>query len=238
MNKAAIDIGSNSVLLTIVDGDGKTLVDEVNVVQLGKGLGDRGQFLPDRMKATEAVFKDYVAIAKDYGVAPYAIKAIATSAARRAMNARTWFARVYKKYGIRVQIISGEEEARLTWAGAPAGLCLSEGATLVIDLGGGSTELVLGEGSEVHLRTSLEVGSVRLTEAFLKGDPYSTQDLSVMKNYLDTILAEVRLLPKPSNIIGVAGTVTTLAATQLGLKKFDAQAIHGAEFVSARPRQI
>lgn len=228
MNKAAIDIGSNSLLLTIIDVNGHTIVDEARVVQLGKGLGDRGQFLPDRMKAAETVFQEFVAIAKAHGIAPYAIQAVATSAARRAMNARTWFTRVSKKYGVRVRIISGEEEARLTWAGASGGRSLQVGPTLVIDLGGGSTELVLGQGKDIHLRTSLEVGSVRLTEAFMKEDPYSTHDLSVMKNYLDTVIAEIKFDPKPETIIGVAGTVTTLASIQMGLKEFDSRAIHGA----------
>ena len=228
MNKASIDIGSNSLLLTILDDNGTTLVDEARVVQLGKGLGDRGQFLPDRMKAAEVVFEEYVALAKAHDVAPYTIQAIATSAARRAMNARTWFSRVYKKFGIRVRIISGEEEARLTWAGASGGLPLPNDDTLVIDLGGGSTELVLGQGKNIHLRTSLEVGSVRLTEAFLKDDPYSAHDLAVMKNYLDTVIAEIQLDPKPKVVIGVAGTVTTLAATKLGLTQFNRDAIHGA----------
>ena len=95
MNKAAIDIGSNSILLTIIDVNGNTIVDEARVVQLGKGLGDRGQFLPDRMKAAETVFQEFVSIAKTHDVAPYAIQAVATSAARRAMNARTWFCLLY-----------------------------------------------------------------------------------------------------------------------------------------------
>ena len=100
-------------------GDGgETLVDEVRVVGLGKGLGDRGLFRPDRMKEAEKVFKEYVTIAGSHDVPPYAIKAIATSAARRSMNARTWFSRVQRKTGLRVQIISGDEEARLTWLGA------------------------------------------------------------------------------------------------------------------------
>jgi exopolyphosphatase/guanosine-5'-triphosphate,3'-diphosphate pyrophosphatase len=228
MRKAAVDIGSNSILLAILDEDGTLLIDRAEVIGLGRGLGDRGLFAPDRMKAAESVLAEFVALAGAHGVPAHAIKAIATSGARRAMNARTWFGRVRRKTGLRVEIISGEQEARLTWLGAMRGLHLGPGPRLVIDLGGGSTELVLGEGDNMVFRDSLALGSVRLTETFLTEEVYNPADLAKMKHHIDTQLSTLSLSTTPSYVVGVAGTVTSLTAMALGLKKFDAARIHGA----------
>ena len=228
MARAAIDIGSNSLLLAVVDDAGKLLEDHARVVGLGRGLGDRGLFQPERMKEAEKVFAEFVAIAKQHNIPSHAIKTAATSGARRAMNARTWFTRVRTKFGLRIQTISGEEEARLTWLGASRGLNIPTGPKLVVDLGGGSTELVLGEDDDVHLRVSLEVGSVRLTESFMNSEVYTHNDLSKMKNHIDTHLASLSFNPLPETVIGVAGTVTSLCAMQLGLNTFDSSKIHGA----------
>ncbi len=202
MPAAAIDIGSNSVLLTVVADDGGLLHDEARVVGLGKGLGDRGLFQPERMAAATEALEDYVRIAKELGVEAWSIKAVATSASRRAMNAETYFARLQRKLGLRIKIISGEEEARLTWLGSQRDLEVPEGPRLVIDLGGGSTEMVLGEGPSIHHRVSLEVGHVHLD-------------------------------PAPRTVVGVAGTVTTLATMRLGLPTYDAEAVHGSVLTRA-----
>ncbi len=230
MARAAIDIGSNSVLLTVVDDANRVIHDECRVVGLGRGLGNMGLFQPDRIKAAEAALSDYVRTAQRLGVEPWSIQAVATSAARRAMNAQTWFARVQRKLGLRVKIISGEEEARLTWLGALRELDVPEGPVLVVDLGGGSTELVLGEQGTVHHRISLEIGSVRLTEDFL-GAPLGVADpvgLARMRNHVEVEVGKVKLDVIPRTVIGVAGTVTTLTAISLGLQTWDAEAVHGA----------
>ncbi|MBX2799092.1 MAG: hypothetical protein KTR31_15555 [Myxococcales bacterium] len=228
--RAAIDVGSNSLLLTICDEDEQVVHDEARVVGLGKGLGDRGLFAPDRMTAATEVFEDYVRLAKDQGVQPWSIKAVATSAARRAMNAETFFGRIHQRLGLKIRIIDGDEEARLTWAGAMRDLEVSEGPLLVADLGGGSTEVVLGQQGEILQRASLELGSARLTERFLTGDEQGRVDLSAlepMRDYIDAELARFEMRPTPTTVIGVAGTVTTLAATHLGLDAYDADRVHG-----------
>jgi exopolyphosphatase/guanosine-5'-triphosphate,3'-diphosphate pyrophosphatase len=229
MPRAAIDIGSNSILLTIVDERGHTVVDEVRVVGLGKGLGDRGLFAPDRMAAAEAVLSDYVALASRHHIPVPEIQAVATSGARRAMNAGTWIQKLYKNMGLKVRIISGDEEARLSWLGARQGLTVAEGPVLVIDLGGGSTELVLGEGEQIFGRASLEIGSVRLTEAFFGNGPPNPPQLAKLRNHVDTAVATIRLEPVPRTVIGVAGTITTLAAMALGLDRYDGKAVHGSK---------
>lgn len=233
MPRAAIDIGSNSLLLTILSDEGELLHDEARVVGLGKGLGDRGLFRPDRMEAAEEALRDYVAIATRHGVHPWSIRAVATSAARRAMNARTFFSRMQRELGLKARIISGDEEARLTWAGALRELDLPTGPLLVIDLGGGSTELVCGDHASSASRVSLEVGSVRLTEHFLGTGVVDAPSLGRARKHVDGLLAGVQLSPAPRRVIGVAGTVTTLCAMRQGLTTYESSRIHGGRLTRA-----
>ncbi len=236
MNRAAIDVGSNSILLLVVDATGAVLHDEARVVGLGKGLGDRGLLAPDRLAAAEAVLTDYVDVAKRHGVDAWSVKVAATSACRRAMNAPTWLARVQRTTGLRIQIVSGIEEARLTWAGSLAGLTLPEGPVLLVDVGGGSTELVLGENDYVLARESLEIGTVRDTESTLlpRGSrAYDLAGLARLRNHVDIEVSRLRLEPKPQSVVAVAGTATTLAATALGLERYDAGRVHGSTLTRA-----
>lgn len=233
MPKAAIDIGSNSILLTIVDDSGAVVEDRVEVVGLGQGLGDRGLFRPDRMEAAEGVLRTYVDVAAGHGVNAWSIKAVATSAARRAMNARTFFTRMQRDLGLKTSIISGDEEARLTWAGALTHLELPSGTQLVVDLGGGSTELVSGSAAGSAQRISLEVGSVRLTEQFLGRDVVSAANLSRATKHVDSLLRGVTVANGAKTVVGVAGTVTSLFAIKLGLSEYDSAKIHGGKLTRA-----
>jgi len=238
MGKASIDIGSNSVLLLVLDEDGRRLHDEARVVGLGKGLGDRGLFQPERMEAAEAALIEYVAVAKQYGVEPWSIKAVATSAARRAMNAETFFAKLQRTLGLRIRIVSGDEEARLTWLGAQVDLPASAEPRVVIDLGGGSTEVVVGQlggsdmPSEVRQRISLEFGTVRLTERFIAEDAEGRvlpESAGPLAEFLDVEIRRIPFaLPPDCRVIGVAGTVTTLSAIRSGLDAYDGDLVHGA----------
>ena len=235
MPRASIDIGSNSLLLTIVDDDQNVLHDEATVVGLGRGLGDRGLFKADRLEAAQETLSRYADIVKGHGIEPRLVRAVATSAARRAMNAETFFRSVQLKTGIRVRIIPGDEEARLTALGAFRDLVLPQGPSLVVDLGGGSTELVLSDDGQVVARTSLEIGSVRLTEAYLL-DGSSTWApgvvdpamLARLRDHVDAAIATFAITPRPRTVIGVAGTVTTLAATALDLDIYDSDRVHGS----------
>lgn len=230
MPRAAIDIGSNSLLLLVVDDDGALLHDQVTVVGLGKGLGDRGLFQPDRMALAEQTLAEYAETAATFDIPAGRIRAVATSAARRALNAETWFARVKRSTGVSVNIISGDEEARLTWLGALRDLPECNSPLLVVDLGGGSTELALGSGDAIARRVSIPVGSVRLTERFLGTETVERANLSRCKSWVDVSIQRFDFAsPKPATVVGVAGTVTTLACMVQELTEYDRDAVHGAE---------
>ena len=227
--RASIDLGSNSVLLLVLDDAGNTVHDEARVVGLGKGLGDRGLFRPDRMDATFTALEDYARRAAALGVAPKDIRAAATSASRRAMNADTFYERVRAQTGIAFEIIPGEEEARLTFLGAAMDLDLGPGLVGVVDLGGGSTELALGQDGHLLHRVSLELGTVRLTEAFFGEAPdrIAPRDLGRLREHVEATVAG-GWSQRPRHLVAVAGTATTLAAMELGLSRWDRDAVHGS----------
>lgn len=237
--RAAIDIGSNSLLLLVRDARGETVHDEATVVGLGKGLGDRGLFRPDRMDAALEVLRRYAQTARGLGVPAEQVAAVATSAARRALNAATFFERVKAETGLAVRVIPGEEEARLTWLGALDGLPVPLGSVAVVDLGGGSTEVVVGEGERLQLRTSLELGSVRLTEAWFGEHPtrYDPRDLSRLRAHVDAACQQLRPARHPRSVVAVAGTATTLAAMNLELTAWDRDKVHGSRLTRADLRR-
>lgn len=227
MPRAAIDIGSNSLLLLVVGDDGAILHDEAQVVGLGKGLKDRGVFRPDRMEAALAGLTAYAARAAELGVPPEKIRAVATSASRRALNAATFYHQVAKATGIKVEVISGEEEARLTWIGSVHGIELPPGPAMVVDPGGGSTEVILGEGNVIRERVSLEIGTVRLTEQFIGYDMVEAAAFARLRDAVEQATAALVLPTPPRSVVAVAGTATTLAACELGLDTYDPARVHG-----------
>lgn len=239
MPRASIDLGSNSVLLLVLADDGAVLHDEARVIGLGRGLGDRGLFRPDRMDAAVEALRDYAVTAASLGVAPELVKAVATSASRRALNAATFFERVKKDTAIQFRIVSGDEEALLTWLGARQGLDLPSGTIGLVDLGGGSTEIVLGERDVVQFRCSMEIGTVRLTDQHLDGgrgraDPRA---LARLREHVDDVVSGVTWAVSPRVLIAVAGTATTLAAMELGLTAYDGARVHGSRLTRAALRR-
>lgn len=239
MPRASIDLGSNSVLLLVRDDDGATLHDEARVVGLGAGLGDRGLLRPDREEATIEALTDYARTAAELGVQPWDVIAAWTSSGRRALNAQAFIGRVESATRIRLRVISGEEEARLTWIGALGELSLPDGPVGVVDLGGGSTELVLGEGPRIGSRVSLELGSVRLTEQFFGPEPkrYRPADLARLRAYVDETVATYQWQVLPRSLVAVAGTATTLAAMALGLTRWDRDRVHGSRLTRGTLRR-
>lgn len=239
MPRASIDLGSNSVILLVVDEDGTTLHDEARVVSLGAGLGDRGMLRPDREEAALEALRSYAETAASLGVRPWEILTAWTSSGRRALNATGFVQKVEEQTRIRLSVVTGEEEARLTWAGALAGLTVPDGPLGVIDLGGGSTELVLGEGSRIGSRVSLELGSVRLTEQFFGVEPrrYRPQDLARLRAFVERTLGEHTWSHLPRALVAVAGTATTLAAMELGLTAWDRNRVHDFRLTRAALRR-
>jgi exopolyphosphatase/guanosine-5'-triphosphate,3'-diphosphate pyrophosphatase len=236
--RAAVDIGSNTILLLVIDDHGLPIHDEAVVVGLGRGLGDKGMFRPDRMDDAVQTLARFAEQASALGVPAFEVRVAATSAARRALNARTFVDRVYQETGLRIDIVSGAEEARLTWRGALLDLPLPNAPIGVVDLGGGSTELVLGQGEQMGPRQSLELGSVRLTEAFFGdgGGRYRPTDLARCKAHIQSVTESFRWSLMPKALVAVAGTATTLGAMELGLTAWDSARVHGARLTRAALR--
>jgi exopolyphosphatase/guanosine-5'-triphosphate,3'-diphosphate pyrophosphatase len=235
--RASIDIGSNSLLLLVQDAQGRTVVDEQNVVGLGKGLGpERGLFRPDRMEAAMVVLRAYADRAVGLGLRPEDIRAVATSASRRAMNAASFYEDVFRKTGIRVQVISGEDEATYTWRGSLGCMELPTGALMVVDPGGGSTEVITGEGRQLRTRCSLEIGTVRLTEMFLGYGSVSASDYARLRAHVDGVVGALAVPVIPKALVAVAGTATTLMALELGLSTYDGEKVHGGTLSTAALR--
>jgi len=234
VSRAAIDLGSNSVLLTVVDDGGLVLHDEARVVGLGKSLGDGGAFLPERMDAAASALADFAATADRLGVPPIRVAAVATSAARRATNARAFFARIRSETGLELRTISGQEEAQLSWLGARSGLEQAPGPLAVIDIGGGSTEVIVGQGPTPRARRSLEAGSVRLTETFLGTGTVGPADLARARGHVKALVATLSWSQRPTRAVAVAGTATTLAAMDAGLIRWDSTVVQGHTLSRAR----
>lgn len=241
---AAIDCGTNSIRLLIADVDpaAGTIVDlerRMEVVRLGAGVDRTGEIAPEAMKRTLAATAEYAALCSAAGVGVGAVRFVATSASRDARNRDEFVTGVRSILGVEPEVIAGAEEAALSFAGATAGLSAEhESPFLVVDLGGGSTEVVLGEGS-VEAALSVDIGCVRLTERHLHSDPPTAAELEKATADIDAALdrvAEQVPLDRARTLVGVAGTVTTITAHALGLPAYDPVAIHGATLDVGRVR--
>ena len=242
---AAIDIGTNSVRLLVADVDGsgrdaKLLPVErlMRITRLGQGV-DRARALhPDAIDRTVAVLREYRDVLDRHDVTQ--LRATATSAARDASNRDQFFAAAHGALGVTPELISGEEEAQLSFLGATADLD-APAPYLVVDIGGGSTELVLGTDAPTGL-VSLEVGCVRVTEQFLESDPPAPEELSNAVATVRDLVADVpRLVPGAADagtLVGLAGTVTTVAAIELGLPKYDPERIHRFRITRAAAEDV
>lgn len=227
---AAVDCGTNSLRLLIadyVDGELVEIARQMKIVRLGQGVDSTGAFAPDALLRTFAVCAEYAEAVRAAGVDR--LRFVATSAARDVSNRDEFFAGVSARFGVEPDIISGAEEAALSFSGATSGLAALDvpGPYLVADIGGGSTELVLGDESGVLASESLDMGSVRMTERHLASDPASVEEMAAATKDVDALLeSTVVPLSDARSLIGVAGTVTTVAAVALGLKKYDPGVIH------------
>ena len=224
---AAVDCGTNSTRLLVSDGDGRPLDRRMQVTRLGQGVDVARRLLPEAIERTVAVLAGFREVMDGLGVVRS--RAAATSAARDAANRDEFLDAAQAALGVRPELLSGEEEGRLSFAGATAGLDPAEGPYLVVDIGGGSTEFVVGTHEPVAV-TSLDLGCVRLTEQFLHGDPPAAEELSqaitVVHAWLDDLERDVPAVREARTLIGLAGTVTTVAAVEQGLARYDRDAIH------------
>ncbi|GAA3640180.1 Ppx/GppA phosphatase family protein [Microlunatus ginsengisoli] len=218
---AAVDCGTNSLRILIADPapDGGLIerVRRTEIVRLGQGVDATGRFADEALSRTFAVLDDYAHLLAAYGVGSGRIRMVATSAARDVANRDAFFAGVRHRIGVVPDVISGVREARLSYVGALGSAAvrdaLGEEPVLVVDIGGGSTELVIGTGDgEIAGSVSLPMGSVRLTERFLPSSPPAAAELAAATGFVDGLLDDCGLeLGRVRSAVGVAGTVVTLA---------------------------
>ena len=220
---AAVDLGTNSTRLLVADVDGDRLeevVRRLTITRLGEGVDERRRLLPVPVARVRNCLAEYRREAESRGAAR--TLAIATSAVRDAENGEAFLGEIEWSYGFTTRLLSGSEEAALTYRGVTAGRTTNDG-TLIVDVGGGSTELVLGTADGLADSASIDVGCVRLTERYLLTDPPTGPELAAAAGYVRSLLPALA----PRHAIGVAGTVTTLAALDLGLADYDPTRTHG-----------
>lgn len=230
MTVGAVDVGTNSVRLLVLDGT-TTLAREVTTTRLGAGVDRTGRLDPGAVERTLSCLASYREVLDRHGVAR--ARAVGTSVLRDVADSEPFLAAAEAALGVAVEVLAGEEEARLSFAGATAGLDSAGGPFLVLDIGGGSTELSVGSGEPDGV-ASMDVGSVRLTEAELHHDPPQPEELAnaigVVQDRLDDVLRELPAVAEARTLIGVAGTIVSVAAVELG--RYERDAVH--HFVLSR----
>ena len=241
MRVAAIDIGTNTIRLLVGEPDGtggyRPVFGAQEITRLGEGLHPERRLQEAPMRRSLAVLRRFCQAAASHGAVRVSV--VGTSALREAANREVFLAEVRRRTGLEVRVISGEEEAQFTLLGARAGLPLSSKRLLLMDVGGGSTEFLLAEGSVIRATVSTGLGAVKLTEAYLKSDPPHPDQLETVRGIVASRMARLRAGDLPSlapgvTLVGAAGTLTTLAAIDLRLGRYEAERVNGHRLT--RPR--
>jgi exopolyphosphatase / guanosine-5'-triphosphate,3'-diphosphate pyrophosphatase len=235
---ATIDVGTNTTLLLVAEATSPTEVrvldERAEITRLGRGIGKDGRLTREGIERTLAVLRDYAAIAAHHGAS---IRAVGTEALRRAPNATEFLAPVAGILGTPIEVIDGEREAALTFRAAVTSFpSIAARPIVVIDIGGGSTEVIVSEAGVVQSRVSLPLGSVRLTEKHIRHDPPRPDEIAGLDAEIEAALEALPARASDGQVfelIGTAGTVTTLAAMAQGLTSYDPERVHGHRL--ARP---
>ncbi|WP_329178440.1 Ppx/GppA phosphatase family protein [Streptomyces sp. NBC_01477] len=250
---AAVDCGTNSIRLLVADVDPATgalkdLDRRMRIVRLGQGVDRTGRLAPEALERTFAACREYAEVIRHHGVPAANVRFVATSASRDAENRDDFVRGVVELLGVEPEVVSGSQEAALSFAGATRELTGDHGLLtpyLVVDIGGGSTEFVLGSDT-VEASRSVDVGCVRMTERHIVRDggpvdPPTPEIVAAMTADIDAALAEVcRTVPmdRARTLVGLAGSVTTVAAVALGLPAYDPEAIHHARISLDQVRAV
>lgn len=247
---AAIDCGTNSIRLLVADLDPATggvaqLDRRMEIVRLGQGVDATGELAPEALARTFEACDTYAAAIRDLGAER--VRFVATSAMRDARNRDEFVEGVRLRFGVEPEIVSGDEEAALSFSGATQALARGGAADdeypppyLVVDIGGGSTEFVLGDGHVTAAR-SVDIGCVRLTERHLSGDPPTLGQIAAARRDVDAALDLVAAsvpLHEAKTVVGLAGSVTTIAAIALGLASYDRDRVHLARIRADAVREV
>jgi exopolyphosphatase / guanosine-5'-triphosphate,3'-diphosphate pyrophosphatase len=229
---AAIDCGTNSTRLLVVDGAGSAMAREMRITRLGEGVDTSRHLRDDAIERTIAVLRGFRLIMDGAQVAR--ARMVATSAVRDASDGQRFLSSAAEIVGVEAELLSGEEEGRLSYEGATADLPREHGMVAVIDIGGGSTELVVKPDHEIR-SISMDIGCVRVTERFLVGDPPLPEEISRARDAIRMefdravdVIPELRALGPDTQLVGLAGTVSTLASLELDLERYDRARIHHA----------
>lgn len=241
MKLAAFDVGSNTLLMLAVEADGqhppRVLADLGRITRLGRGVERTGSLNPAAAELTLATIIEFAAHARALGVERF--DAVATSALRDAHDGAGFIAAVRERAGVEPRVISGQEEAQLSHLAVMRGLAIDAHAKLlIVDIGGGSTELIRAEPGRPLELQSLQLGSVRLTERIVRSDPPTASETEGLRAAIDTMLAGVAWDFVPDELVGIAGTVTTICAVS---EKLDAGALgvtHGHVLQRAEVRRV
>ena len=226
---AAVDCGTNSTRLLVVDGHGKALARLMRITRLGEGVDGAGRLRPEAIGRVAGVLGEFRQVIERHGVER--VRATATSAARDASNVDELFDAAEAALGTRPELLSGLDEARLSFTGATAALPPGGAPLLVTDIGGGSTELIVGVPGEPPVgAVSLDVGCVRLTERWIGHDPAEPEELAnalgEVHDLLEDAARQTPELAAAESLIGLAGTVSAVAALDLGIATYDRERLH------------
>ena len=240
---AAVDCGTNSIRLLIADIEGTTLSDvdrRMEIVRLGEGVDRTGRFAPAALERTFAACRRYAEIIEKTKAA--GVRFVATSASRDVANRDEFAAGVRAAFGVDPEVVTGDEEAELSFLGATRELVDGgyETPFLVVDIGGGSTEFVLG-GTSVHAARSVDVGCVRMTERHLHDDPPTAEQVAAARADIDAAIAlaaETVPIEQTATLVGLAGSVTTVAAMALDLPAYLPERIHRSRIAAAEVRSV
>ena len=243
---AAVDCGTNSLRLLVADvdlacGELTDVARRMEIVRLGQGVDQTGQLAPEALARTAAVLRDYADVIA--AAAARSVRMVATSATRDASNTAEFTRQVKEILGIAPEVLTGYEEATLSFTGATAELAVTHGGPfLVVDIGGGSTEFVLGEPGEAAVHAiSVDIGCVRMTERHLRSDPPTAAELAAatadIDAALDTVTGAVPVR-QAQTLVGLAGSVTTVAGIAMGLPAYDPARIHHARISAADVHEV
>ena len=225
---ASIDIGTNTILLLIAKVEGgriHPLREIETVARLGEGLQKNGILLKEAMDRGIQTLAQYLKWSQEMGIQE--IFVAGTSALREAKNSEDFLKSAKEKLDLSIEVISGEEEARLSFLAVARDLKENEKTILVVDVGGGSTELILGKGDQIRQWMSLPAGSVRFTEQFFRSDPVEEEDWAKVERRIKELLVQLPHPQETITMVAVGGTATTLASVEQGLENFVAEKIHG-----------